>query len=214
MGMVIADISTSLDGFVAGPNPTLEEPLGEGGELLHEWVVGLKSFKERHGHEGGEPGPDSDVLEEAFEALGAQVMGRKMFSGGEGKWEDDPKADAWWGDDPPFRMPVFIVTHHAREPVTKQNGTTYQFVTDGFESAVAQAREAAGDKDVGISGGASVIQQAVEAGLLDEIQIHIAPLLLGGGTRLFEAGSGVVQLEPIRLIESPAVTHVKYRVKR
>ena len=207
------DITTSLDGFVAGPNQTLEQPLGEGGERIHEWMVGLASFRERHGMEGGETNPDSEVLEESVSATGAIVMGRRMFSGGAGPWEDDPNADGWWGDDPPFHAPVFVLTHHARETVTKEGGTSYTFVTDGIEAAHEQARAAAGDKDVSVAGGASVAQQYLNAGLLDELQIHVAPLLLGDGVRLFDQlGTEPPKLEVTRVIESPTVTHLRYRV--
>jgi dihydrofolate reductase len=139
-----------------------------------------------------------------------------MFSGGEGPWEDDPNADAWWGDDPPFHHPVFILTHHARKPVTKEGGTTFTFVTDGIEAALEQARAAAGDKDVAVGGGANVAQQYLRAGLLDELQIHVVPVLLGDGVRLFEnhLGSQQGELECTRVIESPAVTHLRYRVVR
>jgi dihydrofolate reductase len=208
------DISMSLDGFIAGPNQTLEQPLGEGGEQLHEWLVGLKTFRERHGTSGGEVNADDEIAAESFGAVGAQVMGRRMFSGGEGPWEDDPNADGWWGDDPPFRMPVFVLTHHPRETVTKQGGTTYTFVTDGIESALEQAKSAAGDQDVQISGGASVVQQYLSAGLLDEFQIHVAPVLLGGGVRLFDELDGPPKVELTRVIDSPAVTHLSYRVVR
>jgi len=213
MGLVVSDITMSLDGFVAGPNATIEEPLGEGGERLHEWITGLQSWRAEHGLEGGETGPDDDVFKEFVDANGAFVMGRRMFSGGEGPWEEDAKADGWWGDDPPFKAPVFVVTHHARETVEKQGGTSFVFVTDGIESAVAQAREAAGDKNVAIAGGASVTQQCLQAGLVDEMQIHVAPLLLGDGVRLFDGGDQA-QLEPVRVLGSPAVTHLKYRVRR
>jgi dihydrofolate reductase len=213
MARVICDISMSLDGFVAGPNRTLEQPLGDGGEGLHEWVVRLASWRERHGIEGGEANADSDVVEESVQATGAVVMGRRMFSGGEGAWDDDPNADAWWGDDPPFRVPVFVLTHHAREPVVKQGGTSFNFVTDGIESALEQARAAAGDKDVALAGGASVVQQFLRAGLLDELQIHVAPLLLGGGVSLFDRlETGPIGLEGTRVIASPSVTHLRFRV--
>lgn len=210
---VFLDISTSLDGFVAGPNPSLEEPLGENGERLHEWVIGLKSWREPHGLEGGETNANSDVVAETTARTGATVMGRKMFSGGQGPWGDDPKADGWWGDNPPFHVPVFVVTHHAREPVPKEGGTTFNFVTDGIRAAIEEARAAAGDRDVAIAGGASVAQQALDAGLLDEIQLHVVPILLGGGTRLFE-GLRDVGLERTRVIDSSAVTHLRYRVLR
>jgi dihydrofolate reductase len=214
MAPLILDISMSLDGFVAGPNPGLEHPLGEGGEQLHEWAFPTRAFREAHGESGGEENADSEVVEELRRRVGAAVMGRRMFSGGQGPWEEDPNADAWWGDDPPFRHPVFVLTHHEREPVTKQGGTTFTFVTDGIESALEQARAAAGDKDVQVGGGASVAQQYLKAGLLDEIQLHVAPVLLGGGVRLFEnhLGGRAPTLECTRVIESPKVTHLQYRV--
>jgi dihydrofolate reductase len=214
MGKVVLEITASLDGFVAGPNATLEEPLGEGGERLHEWIVGLASWREQHGLDGGETGPADELVRDAIAATGAFVMGRRMFSGGAGSWEDDPRADGWWGDDPPFGAPVFVLTHHSREPVTKQAGTTYTFVTDGVEAAVAQAREAAGDRNVGVAGGASVAQQCLAAGLLDEIQLHVAPLLLGAGVRLFDdLGTTPIELEPTMVLESPAAAHLRFRVK-
>jgi dihydrofolate reductase len=215
MARVICDISTSLDGFIAGPNQTLEQPLGEGGEELHEWAYGLASFRERHGMDGGETGADDKVVKESLAAQGAVVMGRRMFSGGAGPWEDDPNADGWWGDDPPFRVPVFILTHHAREPVTKQGGTTFTFVTDGIEAALEQARAAAGDRDVLVAGGADAIQQSFRAGLLDELQIHLVPVLLGDGVRLLDnLGATQAGLELDRVVDSPAVTHLSYRVVR
>jgi dihydrofolate reductase len=214
MAKLRLDISMSLDGFIAGPNQTLAQPLGEGGEGLHQWVVALQSWRERHGLSGGETTPDSEVVEEALRNTGATVMGRRMFSGGEGAWEDDPNADAWWGDDPPFHHPVFILTHHPRETVTKQGGTTFTFVTGGIEAAFEQARAAAGDKDVAVAGGADVVQQYLKAGLLDELQLHVVPVLLGDGVRLFEdhLGTDQVELECTRVIQSPAVTHLRYRV--
>jgi dihydrofolate reductase len=213
MARLTLDITMSLDGFIAGPDQSLEQPLGEGGERLHEWLVRLASFRERHGLSGGETNGDTEVVEESLRGTGAVVMGRRMFSGGEGSWEEDPRADGWWGDEPPFHAPVFVVTHHARETVVKQGGTTFKFVTDGIEAALDQARAAAGNKDVAVAGGASVVQQYLKAGLLDELQIHVVPLLLGGGVRLLDQlGSEQVELECTRVIQSPAVTHLKYRV--
>jgi dihydrofolate reductase len=211
MGKVFVDITTSVDGFVAGPNPSLEHPLGEGGERLHEWVVGTASFREHHGEAGGEVNADSELFEETFRATGAFVMGRRMFSGGEGPWEDDPRANGWWGDEPPFHAPVFVLTHHPRETLVMQGGTTFAFVTDGIESALDQAKAAAGERDVLIAGGANAVQQYVRAGLVDELQIHVAPLLLGGGTDLFDDDADEpVQLKTTRVIESPAVTHLRF----
>lgn len=213
MTKVIAEISMSLDGYVAGPDATLEEPLGVGGEELHDWVFPLEGWRRPHGLEGGERGVESEMVEESIRATGAVVMGRRMFSGGSGAWEQDPKADGWWGDDPPFKKPVFVVTHHPREPVEKSGGTTFNFVTDGVEVAVARARDAAGGKDVSIAGGAQVIQQCLAACLLDELHIHIAPLLLGDGVRLFERATPA-RLEITGVTEGPLATHVRYRVSR
>jgi dihydrofolate reductase len=214
MGKVFCDLSMSLDGYVAGPDQTLEEPLGRGGERLHEWAFRLKTFRETHGMSGGETGPDDDVAREWLDGTGAVVMGRRMFSGGDGPWEQDPNAAGWWGDDPPFHAPVFIVTHHPREPVTKEGGTSYTFVTDGIEAALEQARAAARDKNVQVGGGGSVVQQVLKAGLLDELNVHLVPVLLGaGGVRLLD-DLEPAELELTRVIESPYVTHLRYVPKR
>src|SRR5215203_3961125 len=154
---------------------------------LHEWAFAAQAWREAHGLDGGETNVDNEVVEEGVLRVGATVMGRRMFSGGEGPWESDPNADAWWGDDPPFHHPVFVLTHHERGPLNKEGGTTFTFVTDGIESALEQARAAAGDDDVAVAGGADVVQQYLRAGLLDEIQLHVAPVLLGDGVRLFDA---------------------------
>jgi dihydrofolate reductase len=199
-GKVVADITTSLDGFVAGPNDGPELGLGEGGERLHEWVYDLESWRGPHGLAGGERNQDSEILDEAFKTAGAIVVGRRMFDNAGG-----------WGDHPPFHMPVFVLTHEIREPEAKEGGTTFTFVNDGVESALEQARAAAGDENVNVGGGANTIQQFLEAGLLDELEIHIAPLLLGGGIRLFNGARGV-ELERTRVVDSPAVTHLRFRV--
>jgi dihydrofolate reductase len=212
MGIVL-EISMSLDGFVAGPNPSPQHPLGEGGEQLHEWAFGLEAWRERHGLTGGTRNADSEMVAQSLASTGAVVMGRRMFSGGAGPWADDPNADGWWGDTPPFRVPVYVVTHHPRELVEKQGGTTFTFVTDGVEAAVEQARAAAGDKNVQVSGGANVAQQALSARLLDELQIHLVPVLLGTGTRLLEnVEPAGIRLEPTRVVESPAATHFRFEV--
>ena len=212
MSKVVAEISTSLDGYVAGPNPTLENPLGEGGEQLHEWAVRLKSWRETHGLPDGESGPDDELLAESVAATGAVVMGRQMFSGGEGPWEDDANANGWWGDEPPFHKPVFVLTHHAREPLVLK-GTTFTFVTDGLDSAIDDARAAAAEQDVLVAGGADTIDQAISAGLVDELQLHLAPVLLGAGARLFDGvAPALPRFEITQVIESPLVTHLRYRV--
>jgi len=205
----ILNITMWLDGFVAGPNQTLEDPLGEHGEDLHQWIIGLESWREQHGREGGERNADDEVVRAMQDRSGAFVLGRRMFSGGERSWEDDPNANSSWRADPPFNGPVFVVTHHEREPLVRGT-TTYTFI-DGVEEAVRQAREAAGDKDVQVSGGANVAQQALDAGLLDELHIHIAPMLLGSGVRLFDR-AGRRPIELFRSVESPQVTHLVYRV--
>ena len=211
MAGLTLDITMSLDGFVAGPNATLDEPLGEGGEQLHDWVVRLAVWREWHGLEGGETGPDDELVQEIIGSIGAHVMGRRMFSGGEGPWEDDPKADGWWGDNPPFHGPVFVLTHHPRETVAKDGGTSFIFVTEGIEAALEQAKTAAGDRDVGLSGGADVVQQYLRAGLVDTMHIHVAPLLLGGGTRLFdEPGGEPIQLKQTRVVQGRDVAHLTF----
>lgn len=205
-------ISVSADGYIAGPNPSEDDPLGEGGMQLHEWVFKLAAWREPHGREGGEVDASTPVVEEALENVGATVMGRNMFGGGPGPWGEDPW-QGWWGDEPPFHAPVFVLTHHQREPLEKRGGTSFTFVTDGIESALDQAKRAAGGKDVSLGGGADVAQQYLAAGLIDELDLNVVPVLLGGGTRLFDnlAGSGIA-LEQVRAIEAPGVTHIKYRV--
>jgi dihydrofolate reductase len=211
MSSVKCHISISLDGFVAGLNQSVENPLGEGGERLHEWAFPTDSWREQHGKEGGRHSPDAEVAAEVVEGVGAYIMGRKMFGGGDGPW--DEAWTGWWGEDPPFHTPVFVLAHHEREPLPMQGGTTFTFVTGGIESALEQARAAAGDRDVMIAGGASAVQQYLAAGLLDELYLHIVPVLLGAGERLLE-GVGDPRLEPVQVVASPAVTHVKYRVGR
>jgi len=205
------DISISLDGYVAGPDPSEENPLGIGGEQLHEWALPLEAWRRPHGLEGGEVNRSSEVMEETQTNLGATVMGRNMF-GGEGSWDAKPW-EGWWGDEPPFHMPVFVLTHHDREPLVKDGGTTFTFVTDGIESAFAQAEEAAGGKDIALAGGADVAQQFLRARLVDEMQLHVVPVLLGGGTRLLDNLEGAnLELECIRVLAAPGVTHLRYRV--
>lgn len=211
MSSVTCQISMSLDGFVAGPNQSLEHPLGEGGERLHEWAFPTASWRAQHGLDGGERSADAEVVDEVTRGVGAYVMGRRMFGGGDGPW--DETWTGWWGEDPPFHAPVFVLTHHPREPLPMQGGTTFTFVTDGIESALEQARTAAGDQDVAIAGGASAVQQHLAAGLLDELYLHIVPIVLGAGERLLE-NVGDPTLEPVTAVASPAVTHVKYRVIR
>lgn len=211
MSKVRVHISTSLDGYVAGPNQTEQNPLGEGGENLHGWLVALKAWREHAGMEGGEVNVSSAVFDEEIANVGAEIMGRGKFGpASRGPWGDDPWR-GWWGDDPPFHKPVFVLTHHEREPLTLSD-TTFTFVTDGIESALQRARRAAGEKDVFIGGGAETINQYLAAGLVDELELHLVPILLGGGERLFASVGPDPQLEKLRAIEAPGVTHLKYRV--
>jgi dihydrofolate reductase len=213
MSKIRAHISTSLDGYVAGPNQTQEEPLGEGGEELHGWMIELRAWREPHGLAGGEDNVSSAVMAEVNANVGAEIMGRGKFGpAARGPWGDDPWT-GWWGDNPPFHKPVFVVTHHEREPLTLSD-TTFTFVTDGIESALAQARDAAGEKDVFIGGGADIINQYLAAGLVDEIELHVVPILLGGGERLFAGVGPEVKLEQVRVVEAPGVTHLRYRVAK
>jgi dihydrofolate reductase len=211
MSKVRADIATSVDGYVAGPNQTQADPLGEGGEALHDWLVRLKAWRERAGMEGGEENVSSRVVDEVNTNVGAEIMGRGKFGpAARGPWGDDPW-QGWWGDDPPFHKPVFVLTHHERMPLTLSD-TTFTFVTDGIESALEQARKAAGDKDVFIGGGAETIDRYLAAGLLDELELHVTPIILGGGARLFAGVGPDIKLEVVRVIDAPGVTHIKYRV--
>jgi dihydrofolate reductase len=212
MSKLRCHISISLDGFVAGPNQSEEEPLGEGGERLHDWVVSLAAWRESHGKPGGEVNESTRVVDEARENIGAAVMGRNMFGPiGGGPWGDDGWT-GWWGDNPPYHYDVFVVTHHPRESLVMEGGTTFHFVTDGIESALEGAREAAGGKDVGLWGGGQVVAQYLAAGLLDVLELHVVPVLLGDGARIFEDLRDTdVRLEQVRAIEAPGVAHLKYR---
>jgi dihydrofolate reductase len=211
MAKVKCQISVSADGFVAGPNPSEEQPLGERGEELHEWVFRLAAWRRPHGLEGGEVNESTPIMEDGLAATGAVVMGRNMFGGGPGPWGDDPW-QGWWGDEPPFRVPVFVLTHHAREPL-ELGETTFHFVAEGPERAVELAREAADGKDVSVGGGAQTVQQCLRGGLLDELLLNQVPLLLGAGTRLLEDVGGV-ELEQTRVVEAPGVAHLFYAVTR
>jgi dihydrofolate reductase len=211
MSKVRFGLSMSLDGYVAGPQQSLENPLGIGGEQLHEWALALAAWREPHGLDGGEVNASTPVVEEAVANVGTYVMGRNMFGGGPGEW--DESWTGWWGDDPPFHTPVFVLTNHPREPLELRGGTTFHFVTDGIESALERARDAADDRDVVIAGGASTVQQYLRARLVDEANVSLVPILLGGGERLFEnLGDPPPQLEQVRTIDAPGVTHLKYRV--
>ena len=214
MSRLRCHIAMSLDGFVAGPNQSEENPLGEGGELLHGWMVPLAVWRESHGYHGGEVDESARIMEETRANVGAGVMGRNMFGPiGGGDWGDG-RWKGWWGDDPPYHNDVFILTHHPRDPVEMEGGTTYHFVTDGIERTLELAREAAHGRDVRLWGGAQAIQQYLAAGLLDDLELHVVPVLLGDGERLFDnLGNAEPQLEQVRAVEAPGVTHLKYRVR-
>ena len=204
-------ISLSLDGFVAGPNQSVDNPLGIGGMRLHEWAVPLAVWRSVHGLQGGEVNESSRVVEESLANIGATIMGRNMFGGHPGPWDEKKPWNGWWGDNPPFHHPVFVLTRHAREPLKLKGGTTFTFVTDGITSALEQARRAAGGKDVSLAGGAKAAQQYLAAGLVDEMELNVVPTLLGSGERLFEGiGDDLHGLELVRTIATLKVTHLKF----
>lgn len=204
-------ISMSLDGFVAGPQQSVENPLGIGGTRLHEWVFPLAVFRAEHGLQGGEINQSTPIVEESLANIGATVMGRNMFGGHPGPWDDTDAWQGWWGPNPPFHHPVFVLTHHPRDPLALEGGTTFTFVTDGIEAALEQALRVAGGKDVSLAGGARAAQQYLEAGLVDEIEINLVPILLGSGERLFTGvGDDLHGLEFVRTVAAPAVTHLKF----
>jgi len=201
----------SLDGFVAGPSQSPENPLGIGGERLHEWAFGLAAFRAPHGMEGGEVDASTAVIEESLANIGATIMGRNMFGGHPGPWDPKKPWTGWWGDNPPFHHPVFVLTHHKREPLALEGGTTFTFVTNGIDSALEQARRAARGKDVTLAGGASAARQYLAAGLVDEMEISVVPTLLGSGERLFDGiGDDMHGLEHVRTISAPKATHFKF----
>lgn len=205
MAKVFIDVGMSLDGYIAGPNGRAGNPLGDGGLELHQWMFNTATFGERLGRGGGERSRDDDMVRQVFERAGAYVLGKRMFEEGE----------VGWPEDAPFRAPVFVLTHTPREPWVRKGGTTFHFVTDGIESALAQARAAAGAKDVRVSGGAATIREYLAAGVVDDMMLHIAPMLLGAGVRLFEGlAPAAVKLEPVEVVASPLVTHVRYTVGR
>ncbi|HEX3832694.1 MAG TPA: dihydrofolate reductase family protein [Solirubrobacteraceae bacterium] len=208
-------IAISLDGFVAGPNQSEETPLGAGGEQLHKWMIPLAAWRQSHGERRGEVNESTPIFEESCENIGAGVMGRNMFGPVRGGAWGDEQWTGWWGDDPPYHYSVFILTHYPRDPVEMEGGATFNFVTDGIESALEQATKAAGGKDVRLWGGGNIAQQYLAAGLLDELELHVVPVLLGDGARLFDnLGDAEVRLAQVRSVEAPGVTHLKYRVVR
>ena len=202
-------ISMSFDGYTSGPDQSLKEPLGVGGERLHEWVVALRVWRSKHGQAGGEDNESSRIVEDETANIGATIMGRHMFGGHPGGWDAGNPWRGWWGKNPPFHHPVFVVTHHERPPLTLED-TTFHFVTDGIESALDQARRAAGSRDISLAGGANICQQYPNAGVVDEMLIHQVPVLLGGGARLFEGVNDLHGLELAETIAAPDVTHFRF----
>ncbi len=203
-------ISLSLDGYVAGPNQSVQNPLGEGGEELHQWIFPLAVWRKPHSLEGGKTDESTPVLEEELSNIGATIMGRNMFGGHPGPWDRANPWKGWWGSNPPFHHPVFVLTHHARSPLTLEGGTVFTFVTEGIEHAYDLARRAASGKDVALAGGANIAQQYLNAGLVDEMQLHIAPILLGSGERLFDGVKDLHGLALVKTVAAPNVTHLKF----
>jgi dihydrofolate reductase len=210
MSRVRLQISMSLDGFSAGPAQSVENPLGLGGMRLHEWVFPLAAWRAPHGLEGGETTASTPVIEEIQANVGAGIMGRNMFGGQPGSWDAQQPWNGWWGDDPPFHHPVFVLTHHPRAPLVAKGGTTFHFVTDGIEAALTQARRVAGSRDISLAGGASTGRQFLAAGLLDEIWLHVVPILLGRGERLFDGGLDDLHgLRLVKTVQAAGVVHLK-----
>jgi dihydrofolate reductase len=204
-------ISMSLDGFIAGPHQSVDDPLGKNGMRLHEWVFPLAIWRAMHGLAGGEVNESTAVVEASLAGVGATIMGRNMFGGHPGPWDARRPWNGWWGDDPPFHHPVFVVTHHPRAPLELAGGTTFTFVTDGVVAALERARQAAGGRDVALAGGAHAARQYLAAGLVDAMQINLVPTLLGAGERLFDAvGDDLHGLALVRTVATPKVTHLTF----
>ena len=213
MGKVRVHMMMSLDGYTAGPNQSRERPFGERTDNFLDWIFKLKTWREMQGLEGGETGPSDDVMRETAANIGATIMGRNMFGGGPGPWTESEPWNGWWGENPPYHTPVFVITHHGRKPLPMAGGTVFNFVTDGIEAALEQARAAAGDKDVRIGGGADTVNQYLRAGMIDEMEVHLVPMIIGAGERLFvNLSDERPRLELIRTVATPDVTHLKYRV--
>jgi dihydrofolate reductase len=214
MSIVRTHLSTTLDGFTSGVNQRLELPFGDGAEHLNDWALKLATVRKMvFGQSGGETGPSDDVFVERFTNIGAFIMGRNMFGGGPGPWKQEPEWKGWWGEEPPYHAPVYVLTHYARPPLELKGGTTFHFVTDGIESALAKAKASAGKKDVVIAGGAHTVQQCLALGALDELELHLVPMLMGAGDRWFDnVPASKLRLEQTRVVVDTGVTHLRYRV--
>jgi dihydrofolate reductase len=205
----VHNLAMSLDGYVAGPNQSLNDPLGVGGTGLHEWVFATRSGRQMSGMDGGDEGLDNEFVEQGTVGIGATIMGRNMFGPVRGSWGDDPWT-GWWGDTPPFHHPVFVLTHHERPSISMEGGTTFHFVSDGAPAALERALDAAGSNDVRVGGGAATVQQYLRAGLIDDLHLAIVPILLGDGERLFDhLDGGPDGYERVEFVSSPAVTHIR-----
>ena len=206
----VHNLAMSVDGYTAGPDQSLEDPLGVGGQRLHEWVFETRSGRRMIGESGGTEGVDDRFILEGEDGIGATIMGRNMFGPIRGPWGDSDWT-GWWGDEPPYHHPVFVLTHHPRPPIEMQGGTTFHFVDSGIESALEQAVAAAGGADVRLGGGASTVQQYLRAGLVDDLHVAIVPVLLGAGERLFDhLDGGPHGYECTERVDSGAVTHVRF----
>jgi dihydrofolate reductase len=211
MSRLRLSITMSLDGYMAGPQQSVDDPMGVGGKRLHPWVFELEAFRRMHGLPGGETNDSSIIVNEQFDGVGASILGRNMFGGQPGAWDATAPWNGWWGPTPPFHHPVFVLTHHARAPLVMEGGTTFTFVTDGIHAALAQARDAARGLDISLGGGPHTIQQYFRAGLVDRMDITIVPTLLGAGERLFEGtGDDLHGLAHVRTIVGPRATHFRY----
>lgn len=203
--------AVSLDGYSAGPNQSVDHPLGVGGQRVHEWVFPLAAWRRHVGMEGGIANASSAVVEDAVAGIGATIMGRNMFGGHPGPWNAESPWRGWWGENPPYHHATFVLTHYPREPLVMEGGTTFYFVTDGIKSALEQATAAAKGQNVLLAGGANTAQQYLRAGLVDEIFLSIAPVVLGSGERLFEnIADGIEGLELVDTIPAPGVVHLKF----
>jgi dihydrofolate reductase len=206
----VHNFAISVDGYGAGPLQSLDNPLGVGGPRLHEWVFATRYGRRMIGEEGGDEGIDERFMVAGDTGIGATIMGRNMFGPVRGPWPDE-EWKGWWGDDPPYHHPVFVLTRHSRPPLVMQGGTTFNFITDGIEAALARAVEAAGGADVRLGGGVATIQQYLRARLIDELHLAIVPIFLGGGERLFDGlDGGPVGYENVEMVSSASVTHVRF----
>jgi dihydrofolate reductase len=209
--LLVRNLAMSIDGYVAGPDQSRDDPLGVGGMRLHEWVFATRAGRQMIGQEGGDEGLDNTFLTRGDEGIGATVMGRNMFGPIRGPWDSDDQWKGWWGDNPPYHHPVFVLTHHPHPPIEMEGGTTFHFVDDGIEAALERAFNAAGGADVRLGGGAATVQQYLRAGLIDDLHLAVVPVLLGSGERLFDhLDGGPDGYECVEFISSPSAAHIRF----